>query len=152
MKGNPSTSDIPIQVFLDTSVIIAAAISSRGASRALLNLISAGGCTGFVSAYVLDEVQRNVGRKAPHMVSTMDAIIAQAGFILVTPTLHQIVQAEQHVELKDAPVVAAAVAVGVDALVTLDKKHLLHREREIREAFGIAVVDPGAIIRLVIET
>jgi hypothetical protein len=54
--------------------------------------------------------------------------------------------------LKDAPVVAAAVVAGVEALVTLDKKHLLKREREIREAFGIAVVDPGAIIRRVTKT
>ena len=152
MTDRFSTPDVPVRVFLDTSVIIAAAISSRGTSRALLNLLSAGGCTGFVSDYVLEEVQRNVSRKAPHMVSTMDIIITQAGFTLVTPTLQHIVRAEQYVELKDAPVVAAAVTAGVDALVTLDKKHLLQREREIHETFGIAVVDPGAILRRVLET
>lgn len=152
MTDNPSTPDVPIHVFLDTSVIIAATISSRGTSRALLNLISAGGCTGFVSAYVLEEVQRNVARKAPHLVSEIDTIFAQAGLNLVTPAMQHIVRVEQHVELKDAPVVAAAMAAGVDALVTLDRKHLLNREREIREALGIAVVDPGAILRLVIET
>lgn len=152
MTDDPAKPDIPIQVFLDTSVIIAAAISSRGTSRALLNLISSGGCTGFVSAYVLEEVQRHLVRKAPHTVSTIDTVIAQAGFNFVTPTMHHIVQAEQHVELKDAPVVAAAMTAKVDALVTLDKKHLLHREREIREACGIVVVDPGAILRLVLES
>jgi putative PIN family toxin of toxin-antitoxin system len=152
VKGNPSTPDIPIQVFLDTSVIIAAAISSRGTSRALLNLISAGGCKGFLSVYVLEEVQRNLSRKAPHIVSTIDNLMSQARLNLVSPTTLHITQAEQHVELKDAPVVAAAVIARVDALVTLDKKHLLNREREIREALGIAVVDPGAILRRVVET
>lgn len=104
------------------------------------------------SAYVLEEVQRNVGRKAPHVVATIDAIIAQAGFNLVAPTLQEVAQVEQYVELKDAPVVAAAVLAGVDSLVTLDKKHLLHREPVIRKAFGIAVVDPGVILRRVLET
>lgn len=152
MTDDPATPNVPIKVFLDTSVIIAAVISSRGTSRALLNLISAGGCTGFVSDYVLEEVQRNVGRKAPHMVATIETIVAQARFNLVAPTSQHMVQAKHHVELKDAPVVAAAVAADVDAPVTLDKKHLLNREREISEALGIVVVDPGAILKRVIGT
>jgi putative PIN family toxin of toxin-antitoxin system len=151
VTDNRSALNIPISVFLDTSVIIAAAISNRGTSRALLNLISAGGCVGFVSVYVLEEMQRNLTRKTPHIVSTIDNLMSQAGLSLVSPTTFHITQAEQHVELKDAPVVAAALTARVDALVTLDKKHLLNREHEIREALGIAVVDPGAILRRVIE-
>lgn len=147
MTDDPALPRAPIQIFLDTSVIIAAAISNRGSSRALLNLVSSGMCTGFVSNYVLEEVRRNVARKAPHMMANLETILNLSGFILVNPAVHQIARAELHVELKDAPIVAAAVDAGVDALVTLDKKHLLLQEREIFEAFGIAVVDPGALLR-----
>ena len=38
-----------------------------------------------------------------------------------------VTEAAQVVVFKDAPILAASRAAGVDALVTLDKKHLLDR-------------------------
>ena len=85
-------------------------------------------------------------QKAPEIVPALDGVLAQLNLTLIIPTDAQVLHVAQSVEFKDAPVVAAALAAGVDALVTFGKKHLLTRATDIEQAFGLAVVDPGAIL------
>ncbi|MFT4036920.1 MAG: PIN domain-containing protein [Thermomicrobiales bacterium] len=146
MTDKERHADAALRVFLDTSVLIASALSDRGTARALTKMIGSGRCDGYVSPYVLDETRRNLMQKAPAAALELNGVLAQLSLSLSIPTDALILQVAQSVEVKDAPVVAAALAAGVDALVTFDKKHLLNCAPEIEAAFGLAVVDPGVIL------
>ena len=49
--------------------------------------------------------------------------------------------------LKDAPIVAAAIAAQVDYLVTYDRKHLLD-PAEVTEKSGLRIVTPHVVVNL----
>lgn len=136
----------PIRIFLDTSVVSAGVISGQGTARALLNLSATGRVAGYVSSYVLLEVRRNHDAKVPLKVVTLETILARTQLTEIDPSPELVAQVVQQVESRDAPVVAAALAANVDALVMFDKKHLLNRPRDIEDAFGLTVVDAGAIL------
>lgn len=54
--------------------------------------------------------------------------------------------AAQYTELKDAPVVAAAINSGVAYLVTFDRKHLIH-PKEVAENSGLIILTPGGMLK-----
>ncbi len=56
-------------VFIDSSVLIAAAISPTGSAHDLIGLALRGVIEWYVSTLVLDETQRNLARKAPEALS-----------------------------------------------------------------------------------
>ncbi len=132
-------------VFLDSSVLIAAAISARGSARDLLSRGLRGDIRLIISPLALHESERNIRTKAPHVLDAF-AILAAVLTDRVTPTQAAVEQAAERVELKDAPIVAAAMAAQAEYLATYDRKHLLAKKAEIGEAFGIIVVTPDEVI------
>jgi predicted nucleic acid-binding protein len=54
-----------LRVFIDSSVLIAAAISATGSAHELVRLGLAGAISLHVSSLVLQETERNLARKAP---------------------------------------------------------------------------------------
>ena len=59
-----------LRVFLDSSVLFSAAYSSTGSSRDLIREAIRGNLTLVVSPEVLDETQRNLEQKAPHVLGS----------------------------------------------------------------------------------
>lgn len=136
----------PRRVFLDTSVLMAATISARGAARDLLNHGLRGAYELIISADVIEECERNLREKAP------DALPLFAAFLtLLThraePTAAQVAQAATMIDAKDAPIVAAAQAAGATYLASYDRRHLLAKRAEIEAAYGMVTTTPDEILR-----
>ena len=140
-----STSRIP-RVFLDSSVLFAAAYSDRGSAHDLLLAATEGRIALVLSEYVIDETQRNVLRRASHLHTAFGFLRDDLPYRLADPTDALIVDTARVVVAKDAPVIAAARTARVRIVATYDRRHLLSRRDEILAAFGITVATPSEIL------
>ena len=95
-------------VFVDSSVLIAAAISANGAARELLLRGFRCDLVLYISDDVLMETERNLTRKAPEAVGAFCAFRDLLAARLVKPTPTLVTSTAKVVEFKDAPIVAAA--------------------------------------------
>jgi len=136
-----------MRVFLDSSVLFSAAYSPRGHSRDLLLMAAREEIILVISKLVVEEVKRNLSDYAPDAVILFEQILDAIPFEYIHPTKKEILMAAEKVELKDAPIVAAAKKAKVDVLVTLDKKHLLGRPELVRYA-GMDISTPQEAIAL----
>ena len=138
----------PPLVFVDSSVVIAAAVSSRGRARELMQFGAIGRIDLAVSDLVIAEARRNLDKKAPHAISVFDQFIEFGRLTLSKPTSALIVDVAKVVAGKDAPIVAGAITAGARLIASYDRKHLLSRASEIWEAFQIQVATPDSILAL----
>ena len=111
-----------MRVFLDANILFSAA-KSDGALRALVHLLLDRRHECWVDAYVVAEARRNLVSKGSQAIQLRDALL---GHLQIAPTLAGAVP--EAVELdwlptKDRPLLAAAIRLGCDALVTGDRKH-----------------------------
>jgi predicted nucleic acid-binding protein len=113
-----------MRVFLDANILFSAA-KSDGAVRALLRLLIEHGHECCADAYVLAEARRNLETKGAFALDALDALLPH----LHVAAVHQPVVASDPDEStawlpeKDRPVLAAAIALHCDALVTGDRNH-----------------------------
>jgi predicted nucleic acid-binding protein len=127
---------------------MAASLSTRGTASDILTYARLGVLRVVVSRLVLEETERNLTRKASRGIprfGTIRALFAQA---LVEPTQTLIEHVAEKVELKDAPIVAAAITAGVRYLATYDQKHLVSQKDQIQSAFGLVVATPADVLLL----
>lgn len=115
------------RVFLDASVLFAAAWSESGGSRLILKLGEAGAVSLWVGPWVLREVDAVLRRKSegsrPHLVLLLDRAQVQVGPEAGTEALRQALSVVNY--LPDAQILAEALEIGVDCFVSLDRKHLV---------------------------
>lgn len=131
-----------MRLFLDTSVLLAAAGSVRGASHFLIAGAQAHGWQLVSSDYCDDETRRNlskVGRSAatvwknriePHVR------FVRASLALDKPLVFP--------KAKDRPVVITALAVRCDYLLTLDEGDF--QTKLGREVYGLRIATPGEFL------
>jgi len=134
------------KVFVDSSVLISAAISSKGSSR---DLIIGGFRSEFklyISDLVIEETRRNLLKKSPKSVPFFEIVRQIFPARAIIPTKSEVLRAAKTVNLKDAPIIAAAVKAGVGHLVSFDRE-LLNQRDEIKTNFGILVATPKKILR-----
>lgn len=110
-----------MRIFLDANILFSAA-KSGGAVKALLDRLLDAAHELHADGYVIEEARRNLAAKAPGRIAALDALLERAktasvrrsGFdsdtILALPE-------------KDRPVLAAAIQIGGEALVTGDRTH-----------------------------
>jgi predicted nucleic acid-binding protein len=99
-----------------------------------------------ISPLVLIETARNLYEKAADKAHLFEVIIEHVPFEYVQPTKREVLAAVDHVELKDAPIIAAAKKAKVDLVVTLDKKHLLGKPVLVRFV-GVDIVTPNEAVK-----
>lgn len=131
-----------MRLFLDTSVLLAAAGSARGASRFLIREAAAHEWELVSSDYCAEEMRRNlskVGRGA-----------AGAWRREIRPRL-RLVRASLSLDkplvfpkAKDRPVVITALATRCDALLTLDEGDF--HQKLGREVYGLRLATPGEFL------
>ena len=110
-----------MRVFLDANVLFSAAKSDGAVRRFLVLLIDAGHeCCA--DAYVAEEARRNLSPKAPEGLPVLDGFLARMRVAAAHPE-PEAVEAALAVPEKDRPVVAAAIRMECDALVTGDRTH-----------------------------
>lgn len=116
-----------LDIFLDTSVIIAALMSPEGGARLLFHLSRIGVIRLVVGKGVLQEAEEVMRRKAPNLLGLLAQLLEEAGVeICAPPTAEQLRQAQALLSyLPDARVLAQAIASSCAWLATHDKEHFL---------------------------
>lgn len=127
-----------MRIFLDANILFSAA-KSAGAVRELLRRAQAAGETLCADAYVVAEARRNLAVKAQDALSALEALLARIEVTRFAATA-LLAEAAALLPEKDRPVLAAAIRLRCDALVTGDRTHFgaLHGQR----VEGVAVHSP----------
>ena len=130
-----------MRVFLDANVLFSAA-KSAGAVRALLAALVEGGHVLVVDAYVTEEARRNLLAKGAAAMRDFDALVST---LEVSPYRHHALAASVAARLpeKDRPVLAAAIRLHCDALVTGDTRHFGPLLGQVCQ--GVAVHTPRSL-------
>lgn len=131
-----------MRLFLDTSVLLAASGSEKGASRYLISVSAALGWELVSSDYCKAEARRNLpklGRAAS--TAWRSKISPHVRFAKVSLTLDKpLILAKA----KDRPVVITALATRSNILLTLDEADF---QRKLgREVYGLSIATPGAFL------
>ena len=115
------------EIFLDTSVIIAAVMSPTGGARLLFHLAHAGTIKLLVGKSVLGEAEEVMQRKAPELLGLLAQLLDEAGIeISKSPTPAQKKKAQSLLSYSpDANVLAQAISANPDWFVSHDKEHFI---------------------------
>lgn len=141
-----------IEVFLDSSALIAGIISAQGAARALLLLAEDEKILISVSEQVVAEVERNIARKAPKALPfTRELILAANIRILRDPPIAEVHEYQEWISHPaDLPILVAAARARVDFLATLNTKHFVD-DPEVSRRSGLRIGTPGDALAWVRE-
>jgi predicted nucleic acid-binding protein len=135
-----------ISVFIDSSVLFAGSLSASGSARQLILAGASGSVDLVVSSLVLEETRRNLVAKAPRGLPFLTILIETRFARITDPAAELVAPVSTVVELKDAPIVAAALAASVNYLITYDRKHLLSQSEVIQKHYGPPVATPDALL------
>lgn len=130
-----------MRVFLDANVPFSAA-KSHGAVRALLAQLLASGHTLVADGYVVAEARRNLVTKGPQSLHDLDELLKAVELsdfraTQLPPDL------ATRLPAKDRPVLAAAIRLRCDALVTGDRTHFGAQYGSVLH--GVAVHSPRSL-------
>ncbi|MGE4242841.1 PIN domain-containing protein [Ramlibacter sp.] len=110
------------RVFLDANILLSAA-RSDGAIRALLRLLREAGHQLVVDAFVMEEARRNLERKVPDALSSLERLTT----VLECASMRAMPDPEAAwlawLPAKDRPVLASASLLRCDFLITGDRTH-----------------------------
>ncbi len=131
-----------MKVFLDTSVLLAAAGSANGASRYLIESASSQDWHLLSSPYCLAEVDRNI-HKITHDAEAYWRTYLRAALVIV----RDCVVLDKPLSLaaaKDKPVLITALAAQCDVLLTLDRADFgAFFEQGV---YGMHIMTPGMFL------
>ena len=144
MASNPLPN--PTRIFVDASVLFAAALSNTGFARDLILAGARGERTLVLSAFVIEETRRNLAAKAPRALPFLETFLALELAQAVDPPAALVRQVAADIALKDAPIVAGAIHAAAEFPATYDRKHLLAQAGLIQDRFGITVGTPEAVL------
>ena len=130
-----------MRVFLDANILFSAA-KSDGAVRALLSMLRAQGHALVVDAYVVAEARRNLEDKGPRAMHEFDRLLATVQTAPFRPARLPPDLAPP-VHAKDRPVLAAAISLRCDALLTGDRTHFGALYGSVHH--GVAVHSPRSL-------
>lgn len=136
-----------IDVFLDTSVLLAAIFSERGGAREILRLGEARYLNLLVSQDVLQELEENIRAKVPARLADVAVLLDLCQVAVVAPPdITTVQQCQRFVQYADdAVVLAAAVAEQVSYFVTLDRQHFL-QNNALRAQLSFPMGTPGEFL------
>ena len=129
-----------MRLFLDTSVLLAASGSTKGASREIFRLAKANQWNLLATPYVLEEVLRNLA-KLP-LPASSDWLRLRHDLIVVDDVL-TLAQPAVFPVAKDRPVLFSALA-WADVLLTLDRGDFATLLGN--EFYGLPILRPGAFL------
>jgi predicted nucleic acid-binding protein len=133
-----------INLFLDSSALIAGIISSKGAARVLLVLAEAGEINLTLSEQVVAETERNIARKAPYALNKVRQVILSTHPRIVHDPSSEEIRANLHLitHAADVPILVAAIKERIDYLVTLNTHHFI-LDPQVSQRSGLRIGTPG---------
>jgi predicted nucleic acid-binding protein len=111
-----------MRVFLDANILFSAA-KSDGAVRALVRLLVERGHECCADAYVMAEARRNLQAKRPEALRVLEALMPHLRLAATAPVAAGPADELDWLPEKDRPVLAAAIRLRCDVLVTGDRTH-----------------------------
>ena len=132
---------MPVRIFLDANILFSAA-KSAGAVRRLLELLRGARHECWVDGFVLAEARRNLELKAPGSLPELDGLLPSlrvAAIRVPEPELDR----ELPLVEKDRPILAAAIHLHCEALVTGDRTHF--GELYGRSIRGVTIHSPRSL-------
>ncbi len=110
-----------MRIFLDANILFSGA-KTDGAIRRMLLLLARAGHECWVDGYVVEEARRNLAAKAPDCLLVMETLLsrmhrAATQSSAIPPAFMRALPE------KDRPVLAAAIRLECEALVTGDSTH-----------------------------
>ena len=141
-----------INLFFDSSALIAGIISLSGAARALLLLSESKRLTITISEQVLVEVERSLARKALRVLPFAREMIREARLVIVNDPAPEELTARMDwiSHTPDLPILVAAVKAREDFLATLNTRHFLD-DPAVAEKSGLRLGTPGDALKWVRE-
>lgn len=133
-----------INLFLDSSALVAGIISPTGAARALLLLAETGHITITISEQVVAESERAITRIVPRALGDFRKSILISNVTIVRNPSPDEVVANLHMisHPPDVPILVTAMKAGVDYLVTLNHKHFID-DPNVARLSGLQIGTPG---------
>jgi predicted nucleic acid-binding protein len=126
--------------FVDTNVLFSG-LYGPGSPALILAWHARGELTIVVSRQVLDELVRTIRRKRPAILSPLRTFLANAPpEVTADPGPDEVRAAEQCINARDAPILAAAVKSGADCLVSGNTRHFTP---EAGRRAGITIMTPA---------
>lgn len=110
-----------MRVFLDANILFSAA-KSDGAVRSLVRQMIERGHVCWADAYVVAEARRNLAAKGPEALHVLDALLPRLSIAAAARVADERPDVPWLPE-KDRPVLAAAIRLQCDVLVTGDRTH-----------------------------
>ena len=139
-------------IFLDSSALIAGAISESGAAHVLLNLGESQDIVLTVSELVIIESERAMAKKAPSNLNDLRSLIKSSNLRIVDNPAKEEVEANLYLinDPNDVPVLLAAMKAKVDYLATHNRKHFLD-DPKVAEKSGLRIGTPGDVLAWLTE-
>lgn len=134
-----------LSVFADSSVLIAGAGSSSGASRAVLVMAEIGLFKLILSQQVLEECERNLRKKLPRALPVLVELLASIDpEIVPDPPVEESTYWEAFIARKDAPILAAGHLAGADRFLTLDRQDFTV---DVADESDLVILTPGEFVQ-----
>ena len=139
-------------IFLDSSALIAGAISETGAAHVLLQIGESEDILLTVSEMVIVESERSVAKKSPPNLNDLRKLIKTAKLRIVNDPSRKEVEANLDLieDPNDVPILLAAMKAKVDYLATHNRRHFLD-DPKVAERAGIRIGTPGDVLAWIRE-
>lgn len=112
-----------LRLFIDSNVLIAGSVSTHGASFVVLQLAELGIVTALISEQVMIEVERNLAIKLPAALPAFRTLVEVTLMRVPDPPPDMIAACARQADLKDAPILAAALQNKCRFLLTHNTRH-----------------------------
>jgi predicted nucleic acid-binding protein len=132
-----------VRLFLDSSVLLAAAGSSKGASRLLFDHATSQGWHLLTADYCIREVEFNLSKLGPKASQDWSEIISPS--VISEGTRLSLDRPLIYRATKDRPVVISALSQKADYLLTLDRDDF--HDLLGRSVYGLPIRTPGEFLR-----
>jgi predicted nucleic acid-binding protein len=141
-----------INIFLDSSALIAGVLSTTGAAHALLMFGEDESILLTVSEWVVIESEETISRKSPKNIKALRNSLLTSKFEVVPDPSAEEIQANLYLmdDADDIPVLLAAMKAKVDFLATHDHKHFIDNPK-VAERAGIKIGTPGDVLAWIRE-
>lgn len=139
-------------IFLDSSALIAGAISETGAAHVLLQLGESEEILLTISEMVLVESERSIAKKSPRNLNDLRKLIKTAKLRIVgDPSMKEVEANLYPIEYpNDVPILLAAMKAKVDYLATHNRRYFLD-DPKVAERAGIKIGTPGDVLAWIRE-
>lgn len=137
------------RVFLDTSAILAGLNSPTGAAGVILAACFARQVTPIISPNIIEEANRNIPTKFPRLIVAWQSFLLIPPIITEDPTEKQVQVAYTMLPTSDAPILASAIAIKPDTLVTWNTKDFWRKS--VIGAVDFPILTPGDFLRLFLD-